>query len=93
MYAARDFAAEYLTKKGAKIDPNAGLMRFPRELKVPPTKRAVAAAEAGRLKAVLMAATSGGKGIRHHLRHKDGSVTDQATGELISGPDPEFALE
>lgn len=92
-YAAREFAAEYLTKKGERIDPNKGVMPFPRELKVPPTKRQAAAAEAAKLKAAVVAALAGGKGLRHHLRHPDGSVTDAATGEVVSGPTPESARE
>lgn len=89
-YLARAYAAEHLTKKGEKVDVRKGLIPFTRELKAKPTKatrKAREAAEWTALKAGLAMATGGGKGVRHHVRHPDGSVTDAKTGELVKGPD------
>ena len=81
-YLAREFSAEYLTNKGEKINPEKGVMKFPRVLKLPPTPKQKAAAESLQLKAALIQATGGGK-VRHYLRHKDGTYTDAATGEPV----------
>ncbi len=77
-----------------------GLMPFARELKAPLTGKAKAEArrvtemaETAQLLDVLSTAGGGMKGVKHRLIHRDGSLTDAKTGEVLRGPTPEFARE
>lgn len=100
-YLARAYAAEHLAKKGeTKVDVARGLMPFTRELKAPLTgrakaeaRRATELAETATLLDVLATAGGGMKGVKHRLLHKDGSLTDAKTGEVLRGPTPEYARE
>jgi hypothetical protein len=65
-------------------------MELPRELKAPPRPgRAKANAGAAGFLAdaegVKVLQAVGGKGVRHYVRHPDGSLTDAKTGEPVSG--------
>jgi hypothetical protein len=85
-YLARQYAADHLTKSGESIDANKGIMELPRELKAPP--RPGKAGKAGFLadaEGVKVLQAVGGKGVRHWVRHPDGSLTDAKTGEPVNG--------
>lgn len=96
LYTARAYAARHLVKKGdTRVPVDEAVMKFPRELKLPPTARQKDEHESMLLKAAMIQATSagGGKGVRVRNLHKDGSLTDAVTGEVLRGPTPEFARE
>lgn len=82
-YAARDFAAQYLTPRGNPVDAKKGFVSLDRTRKRPLTRKECAAQE----KAKVVAATAaGGVNVRKRTRHPDGRVTDDETGEVVYDP-------